>query len=753
MANNNPPATPPSHGLFDRVYVISLPASTARREYVAAHLVAAGLDDFEFHDAMGPENEAVRRAFSDGRVTPFPPCFRCGKSDCGKDDCNNVLIPEQVAVFCTYLELWQKIVQRGECVMVCEDDVVLHPWWGKVLEMIARRRSSGELPWGCDVSALVRLGWAESDEHRDTGMFSLSRAIRMSNPCHLMTPAYAKALVDEFTRFDTTADIFVHQRSKAAQRQAWTAHPPAATELSWSRGAFDSLIHPKPVRSEFLRQSGDPSAADRNDARIETHLNHLFYRDFLIVGHPRCGTGFTAGLMGQMGLDIGHEANGKDGLSSWMFAVDGLAPYARAPVARRREALRWGKLIHAVRNIAEAAPSIMRDNIYAPPSYAFRRARILEAFDLDLNTQPDNFSRAVVSYLRWNKLIAIMQPDLVFRIEHDHAKLRDFVATHASGRVDETGKLDLSPVNANKPYKGVQRPKPHISGEDWAGLPGVIWREVEEFCDTYGYSLPKRAPRTRPAAPVVKVETEGLARQFLDPSGWSRSFAEQAPMRADGTPVPWFTFSAIEFLERIVRRTDRVFEYGAGNSTLWWQDRVTSVLSIEHDRDWTEALRPKIRETVDLRHFPRLIACDPDHAPVVEHFLTRMRRTNWPDYDEAKVIRRGLDDEGFTGYAAAIMKSPEPFDIIIIDGMARRLCAEFAVRKVVKDGIIILDNSNRRDYDAAFDILQEAGFQQIPFWGLVPGANFMTCTSVFVRSLSRLSTGAHRTNSLGLPEY
>jgi len=346
-----------------------------------------------------------------------------------------------------------------------------------------------------------------------------------------------------------------------------------------------------------------------------------------------------------------------------------------------------------------------------------------------------------------------MRPDLVFRIEHDHAKLRDFVSDVAATARFPLEDIDLSPVNANKQYKGVRYPKEQVTGEQWASLPATVWQEVLDFCEKFGYRPPNKTQWSAPTRPAFKAELGGLESLFLQPSGWSRSLVEQRPVRADGTPVPWFTFAAIEFLERIVRRTDRVFEYGAGNSTLWWQSRVSSVASVEHDLAWTQALQPRLGENVVLRHVPQYQLCEVAQMPVVEHFQTRMRRTDWPSYDAAKIVRRGLDDEGFTGYAAAISESPTPYDIVIIDGMARRLCAEFAVRHVDKDGIIILDNSNRRDYDAAFDILQEAGFRQIPFWGLVPGADFMTCTSIFTRTLSRLSSAEHRTNTLGLPEY
>ncbi|WP_050018342.1 hypothetical protein WH8501_16230 [Crocosphaera watsonii WH 8501] len=112
------------------------------------------------------------------------------------------------------------------------------------------------------------------------------------------------------------------------------------------------------------------------------------------------------------------------------------------------------------------------------------------------------------------------------------------------------------------------------------------------------------------------------------------------------------------------------------------------------------------------------------------------------NYDPEKIIRGGLADERFLAYAHHILEIGELFDFIVIDGMARRLCTFLAVNYLKPTGFIILDNSNRSDYDLAYILLEEAGFRQIPFWGLVPGANFLTCTSFFTRSLELLPSSA-----------
>ena len=738
---------------FERLYVISLEDSVDRRTYIRRHLSEQNLPDHEFHNAIGSSSEEVSRAYSSGMVKRYPPCFRCGKAACGKADCNNVLIPPQVAVFLTYLELWKKIATRREVALIVEDDVAFHPWWREVFSMLECQRDTGTLVVRPDVPTLVRLGWAENEEHMPNAPLYVSRQVRMSNPCHIITAAYAELLLDEFHKIDTTADIFLHSSSRASKSFSWTAHPPAATELSWSRGAFQSLIHPKPIRSEFLRAKGDDLAAERNDAAVASHIKHHYHRQFLVVGHPRCGTGFTAALLNQMELDIGHESDGRDGIATWMFAVNDIAPYSQAHIAQKREALHWDILIHAIRDPTSAIPSIMRDNIFAPASYQFRRKHIMSFSGIDLNHLENNFHRAVLSYLKWNEMITQMAPQFVFRIEKDHARLVNMIQNHHMSSHILPEELNLAPVNQDKPYKGVRYPKPRTSSKDWSSLPADLWADLVAFCCRHGYAIPDRQPHKPRSTDGPSCDLSGLDKLFLRPSGWTLSADMNQPVRSDGEALPWFTYSAIEFLERTISPKDRVFEYGAGNSTLWWQSRVGELYTVEQDASWAIKLKPSLQQPDRLVLRERFAKCPKQYDPIVRQFQERMRRTAWSSYDGQKVIRRGLDDDGFTGYAAQIMSYDGLFDIIVIDGMARRLCTEFAVKKIASDGMIILDNSNRRDYDAAYDILYESGFRQIPFWGLVPGANFMTCTSVFTRSLSRLAPAAHWPNSHGLPEY
>src|SRR5262245_61229785 len=72
--------------------------------------------------------------------------------------------------------------------------------------------------------------------------------------------------------------------------------------------------------------------------------------------------------------------------------------------------------------------------------------------------------------------------------------------------------------------------------------------------------------------------------------GHTRSaFADKAVDRL-GKPLPWYTYPCIQFLENQSFVGQRVLEFGAGQSTLWWAERAVSVTAFENDREWIERL-------------------------------------------------------------------------------------------------------------------------------------------------------------------
>lgn len=192
-------------------------------------------------------------------------------------------------------------------------------------------------------------------------------------------------------------------------------------------------------------------------------------------------------------------------------------------------------------------------------------------------------------------------------------------------------------------------------------------------------------------------ETTRLYKKYLSVNGWLESRYLRMPVDKDLNPLPWYTYSAIHFLEPRIRKEFRVFEFGSGNSTLWYSKRVSSVICVEQSLEYYEYLKPKFQKNSNITcvHEPR-------------------------------------EEEG--GYADVIYKYPEKFDVIVIDGSDRVRCAYNAPKFLKPDGVVVFDNSNREMFDEGLQYLLDSGFRRINFWGHGPISHIEWCTSVFYRT-------------------
>jgi len=474
---------------FDRVFCISLPNSINRREHILNHFTEMGIDRYEFFDATDKSDAVVSEYFSNGKVAKYPPCFRCGKLSCGDDKCNNVLIPQQVATFIIYLRLWKKIVDENiGTALIVEDDVQFTDYADEISSL--RGDIFSQAGFLAQNPVWLRLGWALCEEHEQSKTMKLEHGvIRMSNPCHAVTKKLAGLLLSSFRKIDTTVDIYQHNEFEK-EASTYTLFPPLAYELSWSTGEMSSLIHPKPIRAEYLRKN-DPDNSEGiqfAEKAVEEHISHILYRPLLIVGHPRCGSGYMSRLLMALGLDVGHERMGKHGISSWMFAVFDQNPYSLDKYSASRNLNHFEFCIHHVRDPKMAVPSIMRENRYSELSFEFRSKHIKQHFGVDLQKYSSEIERAVLSYIYWNKIISKCKVDLIIRVEDADRYLADWlvkqkIITHRPPKIDFPKKN----IKSGKPYKGVVYKKPQISEKEWNAISQELLMELNAQCQQYGY--------------------------------------------------------------------------------------------------------------------------------------------------------------------------------------------------------------------------------------------------------------------------
>ncbi len=222
--------------------------------------------------------------------------------------------------------------------------------------------------------------------------------------------------------------------------------------------------------------------------------------------------------------------------------------------------------------------------------------------------------------------------------------------------------------------------------------------------------------------------------QYLTTEGWLASIDQRESLDNAG-PVPWITYPALKVLEQIVKPHYSVFEYGCGNSTLWWYSHASEIVTVEHDPEWYAEMVKRIGTNNRLIHVPIDAPLDTDTAASVMPFFEADLAPP-PGPDPLQNLRAGRLNEPFKAYAAELLRyPPEHFDVIVIDGMARVLTAWLAAQRVKQTGFIIFDNSDRDFYQAGYDILTDAGFYRIDFWGPGPINPYGWCTSIFTRSL------------------
>lgn len=172
-----------------------------------------------------------------------------------------------------------------------------------------------------------------------------------------------------------------------------------------------------------------------------------------------------------------------------------------------------------------------------------------------------------------------------------------------------------------------------------------------------------------------------------------------------GEARPWLTFPAVRFLESLDGQGLRALEFGSGASTVWLMQRFAEVCSIEHDPQWAARVRVQGADVV---------LADPGGD-------------TWTGPADSEYLQAG--------------RIGAPFDVVIVDGMARLTCVEHIDEYVRPDGLVVVDDTDLEEMSLVRPHLVAAGFAAIDFWGMRPGLGLESATTVFCRDFSRFLRG------------
>lgn len=181
---------------------------------------------------------------------------------------------------------------------------------------------------------------------------------------------------------------------------------------------------------------------------------------------------------------------------------------------------------------------------------------------------------------------------------------------------------------------------------------------------------------------------------YLFESGWFEAFRSGSAVDKNNNPVPWLTYPFISFISERLNKTMDIFEFGSGNSTFFYSDKVNSVTTVEHNQAWYEKVSTRKKNNVTLLFVP-------------------------------------LDEND--KYCRSAIESGKKYDLIIIDAEDRVNCIINCLDALKENGIIILDDSERKEYLEGVEFLLKNFFKKIDFWGIAPGVLLKKCTTIFYK--------------------
>lgn len=195
----------------------------------------------------------------------------------------------------------------------------------------------------------------------------------------------------------------------------------------------------------------------------------------------------------------------------------------------------------------------------------------------------------------------------------------------------------------------------------------------------------------------------------------------------DNTILPWFTYAASAQLLRWGLAGERVLEFGAGSSTLFWLDQGAQVWSMEHDPSWGAWVKAQIPA---------------DLSSNIHLEIHRSSSTYVPTLQRLREIKPS---------------------VIVVDGIHRReACCrivELVDNTEHQDGptpwLVVLDNSDW--HGASYQELQRSK-RLIPldYYGHGPSNSYAWCTTLFInlhhggliRHIERLTPAKPMANGL-----
>lgn len=199
--------------------------------------------------------------------------------------------------------------------------------------------------------------------------------------------------------------------------------------------------------------------------------------NYLILGAPKSGNNFITKVFEKIGLDIGHEEHGKDGISDWSLVPENSTFFPSSTTCRRD--LNVEKIVHIVKNpftvisdIWHYNYCILEDNSADPNMelVTMYEATKYRMDFLNIYRNVNGIDNCIISYLGWNEEIEKLEPDYTLHIE----------------RIQK----DITVIPEYKPFTLESYTSPKrlkLSNSIWQKANPELIEKLDTFCVKHGY--------------------------------------------------------------------------------------------------------------------------------------------------------------------------------------------------------------------------------------------------------------------------
>lgn len=230
------------------------------------------------------------------------------------------------------------------------------------------------------------------------------------------------------------------------------------------------------------------------------------------------------------------------------------------------------------------------------------------------------------------------------------------------------------------------------------------------------------------------VSLKSLHRNYLTSSGWLNSKNMNQSVDQNRY-IPWVSFPAIYFLDRLKLNDVRLLEFGGGASTIYFAQKCNKVLCIEFSKSWHEVLEKTL---VGYKN-TRLVYANAINEQSGGYWIELDLLLQAYSHDTSNFDLKELPHiiENFIKFSYQEIKET---DLVFIDGGYRNLEIIIAAYASNNSLGIIIDNADFSTTSFGVKKLKELGYIEIPFHGLSPLNAYSSTTSLYSKEPNKILT-------------